>query len=151
MEFQNMTILRKRYSAVLSLVVLIAFAGLVMGLTGVEAGGKKEPKASKVALTKGVIARKVLNDQQTALMEDGVYSCCMKPGCTFCAVAADGCSCAKSLTKGGPVCPECCGGWRAGHGALPGVKADKVQMLPNNTLKTLYDLRARKLKAADKE
>ncbi len=142
---------RKRLSAVLPLVSLLAFAGLLLCLSGAVAGGAKEDKASAAALAKGVTARKAFLDQEGALMEDGVYDCCMKPGCAFCATAADGCPCAKNLAKGGAVCPECWGGWRAGRGALPGVKADKVQVLPKDKLKTLYDLRARKLKEAEKK
>jgi hypothetical protein len=146
-----MAIPRKWFFVSLPLISLVALMGLLLVLSGAVAGGAKEDKASAAALDKGVKARKAFLDQEGALMEDGVYDCCMKPGCAFCAAAADGCPCAKNLAKGGPVCAECWGGWQAGRGALPGVKADKVQVLPKDKLKTLYDLRARKLKEAEKK
>ena len=41
---------------------------------------KKQPKAGKEALAKGVATRKALLDQLSALMEDGVADCCIDPG-----------------------------------------------------------------------
>ncbi len=112
---------------------------------------KEQARASKEALAKGVATRKALLDQQSALMEDGVFDCCIDPGCTFCAIAADGCGCAASLAKGGPVCPECWGGWQAGQGMLPDIKPEKVQILPKDQLKKLYGMKAKKLEQASKK
>lgn len=113
------------------------------------AAPKAKAKASPAATMKGVATRKALLAQVSALMEDGVADCCIDPGCGFCVIAADGCGCAGSLAKGGPVCPECWGGWRAEQGMLPGVKPENVKMLPKDQLKRLYDLRAKKLEEAD--
>ena len=112
---------------------------------------KKQSKASPAALAKGVATRKALLDQVATLMEDGVADCCIEPGCAFCVIAADACPCAGSLAKGGPVCPECWGGWQAGQGMLPDVKPEKVQVLPKDQLKKVYDLKAEKLEQADKK
>lgn len=109
---------------------------------------KEQAKAGKAALAKGVATRKALLDQVSALMDDGVADCCIDPGCALCPIAADGCPCAGSLAKGGPVCPECWGGWRAGQGMLPDVKPENVQVLPKDQLKKLYGMKAEKLDQA---
>ena len=109
---------------------------------------KGQSRAGKAALAKGVATRKALLEQLTALMDDGVADCCIDPGCAFCLIAADGCPCAGSLAKGGPVCPECWGGWQAGQGMLPDVKPEKVQILPKDRLKKMYDLKTAKLEQA---
>lgn len=112
----------------------------------------KEPaKAGPAAMAKGVATRKALLAQVGALMEDGVADCCIDPGCVFCPIAADHCACAGSLAKGGPVCPECWGGWQAGQGMLPNVQADKVQILPKESLKKYYGMKADKLDQANKK
>lgn len=107
-------------------------------------------KASPDALAMGVATRKALLKQVAALMEDGAADCCIGPGCAMCPIAADACGCAASLSKGGPVCPECWGGWQAGQGAIPGVKANAVKILPTDVLKKIYGSKADKIKEASK-
>jgi len=112
---------------------------------------KEQSKASPATLAKGVATRKALLDQVSGLVDDGVADCCIDPGCGFCPITADGCGCAGSLAKGGPVCPECWGGWQAGQGMLPDIKPETVKILPKETLKTLYGMRAEKLEQAGKK
>lgn len=107
-------------------------------------------KASPETLAMGVATRKALLKQVGALMEDGVADCCIGPGCVMCPIAADACGCGASLSKGGPVCPECWGGWQAGQGAIPGVKVDAVKILPTDVLKKIYGLKADRIKEAGK-
>ncbi len=114
------------------------------------AASQQQAKASPASMAKGVATRKALLDQVSALMEDGVADCCIDPGCALCVIAADGCPCAGSLAKAGPVCPECWGGWQAGQGMLPDVKPEKVQILPKDQLKKLYGMKAEKLDQASK-
>lgn len=109
---------------------------------------KAQPAASKAALAKGVAVRKALLDQVSTLMEDGAADCCTQPGCVFCPIAADACGCAGSLAKGGPVCPECWGGWQAGQGMLPDVKPESVKILPSDVLKKVYGMKAERLDQA---
>ena len=105
-------------------------------------------KASKEAMAKGEAARKAITDHQKALVKDGVYSCCIKPGCTFCSTAGDMCPCAMNLAKGQAVCPECWGGWQAGQGRLKDIDASKVQIIPKEKLKMMYDMKAKNMKKA---
>lgn len=97
---------------------------------------------------KGVAARKALLAQLMALIDSGRADCCNDPGCGFCLIGFDKCVCGPNLTKGEPVCPECWGGWQAGHGMIPNVKPEDVKVLPTKELKELYDLRAKNLEAA---
>ena len=39
------------------------------------------------------------------------------------------CNCAANLAAGKGVCGDCLSGWKAGKGAIPGVKAGDVKML----------------------
>ncbi|MEK7214046.1 MAG: hypothetical protein AAB289_00405, partial [Chloroflexota bacterium] len=112
---------------------------------------KDMPMPSAEAMAKGKAARKAVQEHQKGLQADGTYSCCIKPGCTFCSTAADMCPCAKMLAKGMPVCPECWGGWQAGAGRLEGVQADKVKIIPHDKLKMMYMMRAKNFaKAGEK-
>lgn len=104
---------------------------------------EKMKMASPEAMAKGATARKAIIEHQKALTGEGIYGCCIKPGCAFCSTSADMCPCAMNLAKGGPVCPECWGGWTAGKGNLPGVKAEDVQVIPKSKLKMMYDMRSK--------
>jgi len=109
-----------------------------------DSGDKLTPEQAE----KGVAVRKALLAQLMALMDVGRADCCNEPGCGFCLIAADKCVCGPSLTKGGPVCAECWGGWQAGHGMIPNVKPEDVKVLPKKELQELYDLRASKIDEA---
>jgi hypothetical protein len=109
----------------------------------------EEKKAGEAAIAKGDTARKALVEQRQALAKDGVWDCCIQPGCVFCQTAADGCPCEANLRKGSAVCPECWGGWQAGHGQVKGINPAKVPLPSKETLKKLYDKKAEKLKKAE--
>lgn len=112
---------------------------------------KQMMKPSAQAMAKGTTARKAIEEHRKALTKDGVYGCCIKPGCTFCSTAGDMCPCAMNLEKGGSVCPECWGGWVAGQGRLKGVDASKVQVIPKSKLKMMYDMKAKNFDKAATE
>jgi hypothetical protein len=115
-----------------------------------------EPKdnmkmASPEAMAKGMKARQAIVEHQKALAGEGIYGCCIKPGCTFCSTSADMCPCAANLKKGDPVCPECWGGWQAGRGRLTGVETEKVKLLPKEKLKMMYDMRSKNFEKAEEK
>lgn len=118
------------------------FEAAPAGVDLVQADKSKMMKASPQAMAKGAAARQAIRDHQQALASDGVYRCCIKPGCTFCSTAADMCPCAMNLSKGGPVCPECWGGWTAGQGRLGNIDPAKVQVIPLSKLKMMYKMKA---------
>lgn len=113
-----------------------------------EAAAAPADELTPEQAAKGVAARKALLAQLMALTDVGRADCCNDPGCGFCLIGFDKCVCGPNLTKGGPVCPECWGGWQADHGMIPGVKAADVKVLPTKELKELYDLRAKNIEAA---
>lgn len=102
-------------------------------------------KASQEAIQAGNEARKALVEQRTALMKDGVWNCCIQPGCIFCQTAADACPCESNLKQGRAVCPECWGGWQAGQGQVAGVNPARVPLPSRETLQKLYGMKAQKL------
>src|SRR5262249_33819219 len=93
-----------------------------------DAQKDKEEIASEEAMAKGKAARKALLEHQKALAGDKVFGCCLKTPCAFCSNSADMCPCGMNVSKGDPVCPECWGGWQAGKGGVPGVKAEDVKI-----------------------
>ena len=87
-------------------------------------------------------ARALMDAAKTKLLEQGKYSCCVKapvgsktPGCDLCARMNGSCNCAANLAAGKGVCGECLGGWKAGKGTLPGVKAAGVKLLHSGNQK----------------
>lgn len=119
----------------------------------VQDAGKDQASSPSDELTpeqteKGIATRKALLAQLMSLIDSGRADCCNDPGCGFCLIAADKCVCGPNLAKGEPVCPECWGGWQAGHGMIPNVKPEDVKVLPSAELKELYDLRAKKIEEA---
>ncbi len=60
----------------------------------------------------------------------GMYNCCLKHPCDWCALKMGSCPCGKSAAMSMPVCNECKGGWAAGDGALPGLTAAQIKTFP---------------------
>jgi hypothetical protein len=60
---------------------------------------------------------------------NGSFSCCIKPGCNFCPLAADKCPCRSNVKTPMGVCGECKAGWEAGVGAVDGVQPQNVQQI----------------------
>jgi hypothetical protein len=106
-------------------------------------GGKASAPETKTLADE--LRRALLNHQRG--LKDA-YVCCTVPGCVFCQTASDSCPCGTNLRKGEAVCPECWGGWQAGQGAIPAVRKDDVKIFSKETLKTLYETRAKKFDQA---
>jgi hypothetical protein len=69
-----------------------------------------------------------LDNAKRVLVQEGRYSCCVRPGCDMCAFEGN-CPCGGELLKGAKnegVCGQCVDGWHAGHGALEGVEMAHV-------------------------
>lgn len=87
--------------------------------------------------------RAELGAAKIKLAKEDKYSCCISPSCNFCAIAMDMCPCGNNVTKGDPVCGECQGGWMSGYGAIEGIKAENVKMMPPDKMKMAYEMRAK--------
>ncbi|MBZ5724444.1 MAG: hypothetical protein LAP87_05555 [Acidobacteriia bacterium] len=64
------------------------------------------------------------------LAAQGRYACCMRPSCNLCARVNGSCNCARNVQEGRGACGECYAGWKAGRGAVKGVDAKGVALLP---------------------
>ena len=116
------------------------------------------PQPSPEALKALDASRKAYAQARDQLEKDGVYNCCIKPGCAFCGLTMGRCPCAANLAQNKGVCPECWGGWHADQGALPGQQTrDKdnqllldgrlIRVTTLSALKAMYDARAKQLPA----
>ena len=61
---------------------------------------------------------------------NGNYDCCLKHDCDYCEIHKGYCHCEEDIEHKKPVCVECEGGWIAGDGGMPGVKANDVKVIP---------------------
>jgi len=62
-----------------------------------------------------------------ALSAEGVYRCCIRVACSWCATHTGGCACHDGLLRGEPVCEECALMWDKGQGSVPGVDPCSVR------------------------
>lgn len=120
--------------------VVAAIAGAGFGAEA--AGPAQKPGDAPASDAKLDDIRARLTKAKNALMQEGKYSCCIAPSCDFCAIAVNGCRCGENLAKGKPVCPECRGGWTAGHGTMPDIDPQDVKEMPAADLKKLYKSRS---------
>ena len=72
----------------------------------------------------------VVQKAKASATKMGMYNCCLKHPCDYCALKMGACPCGKSAVMGMPVCNECKGGWAAGDGAIPGVTSDQIKTFP---------------------
>ena len=68
-------------------------------------------------------------------MKGGMYNCCLKHPCDWCALKMGSCPCGKMAATDKPVCNECKGGWAAGDGRIAGKTADDIKTFPRMDMK----------------
>ena len=124
---------------------LTAVAAVGM-ICSVAAAGAHPPSNKALPPTQAAAdlkrARSLMDVAKAKLLEQGKYGCCVKapvgsktPGCDLCARMNGSCNCAANLMAGKGVCGECLGGWKAGKGAMPGVKPGDVKLLHSGNQK----------------
>ena len=84
---------------------------------------QNRPKAMKKA-------DEAVQNQKAVAAKKGMYGCCLKHSCDFCALKMGSCPCGKMAAMDKPVCNECKGGWEAGDGAIPGKTAADIKTMP---------------------
>jgi hypothetical protein len=94
-------------------------------------GGQRNLKPTKASKDLKE-AKEKMAAAKKKLAEQGHYSCCVRPSCNLCARVNGGCNCAANVAKGLGACGECYAGWQAGRGAVKGVAAKSVKLLPAN-------------------
>ena len=125
----------------LSSIALLTVCMTGLGISRVIAQDKREddhammmkmmanrPKALKQA------DKTVMAARHTA-MKGGMYNCCLKHPCDWCALKMGSCPCGKMAAMDKPVCNECKGGWAAGDGAVAGKTADDIKTFPRMDMK----------------
>ncbi len=89
-----------------------------------------EPKAKYVKTDnpKLLKIRKDLTGLKAELKEEGVYNCCIKNECNWCALYMGHCPCGELMSKEGQEksCPECAAAWNRKLGKTPGVDPDAI-------------------------
>jgi len=92
-------------------------------------GGRRNAKPT--AASKDLaLAKKQFATAKKQATAKGRYACCVKPACDLCLRKHGSCACAANVKAGKGACGECMAGWQAGRGALPGVKAATLQLMP---------------------
>lgn len=92
----------------------------------------QEPEAEYVETEniKLVQIREDLVELKSELKQKGLYSCCIKNDCNWCAIYMGHCPCAKLVSKKGneKSCPECAAAWNRKQGKILGVDPDAIQI-----------------------
>ena len=72
--------------------------------------------------------RKELKELKDGLREKGLYNCCIKNDCNWCAIYMGHCPCAQLVSEEGneKSCPECTAAWNKKQGKFPGIDPDAI-------------------------
>ena len=64
------------------------------------------------------------------LEEKGLYDCCIRNDCKWCAIYMGHCPCAKLIRRKGneKSCPECAAAWNRKLGRIPGVDPNAIEV-----------------------
>lgn len=92
-------------------------------------GGQRNTKPTKAEQDLRTAEAKLAAAKKTQQAK-GRYACCVKPGCDLCLRKHGSCACAANVKRGLGACGECLAGWKNGRGAVTGVKAETVGLLP---------------------
>ena len=100
---------------------LLVAAGLfVIGCTD-QPGGKLPNQETP--------AQRVSEALRDSLIRNGLYDCCIKPGCDHCILKEGQCDCYKNIRKSDPICGECLRGYKAGRGKLKLVSIPELERI----------------------
>lgn len=92
----------------------------------------QEPKAMFVETDNPQLIqiREDLNELKSDLKKKGVYNCCIRNDCNWCALYMGHCPCAKLVSKkeNEKSCPECAAAWNRKQGKIPGVDPDAIDV-----------------------
>ena len=95
-------------------------------------GQWREPKAKYEATDNPALAR--IREELTGLKADlkrkGVYSCCIRNDCNWCAIYMGHCPCAEMVMEKGneKSCPECAAAWNMKQGRIPGIDPEAIRV-----------------------
>jgi hypothetical protein len=74
--------------------------------------------------------RQELTELKAELKAKGLYRCCIRNECNWCALHMGHCHCADLVSKDGSEksCPECAAAWNRKQGRVPGVDPKAVKV-----------------------
>ncbi|MFQ5952197.1 MAG: hypothetical protein ACE5JK_02185 [Candidatus Omnitrophota bacterium] len=91
-----------------------------------------EPEATYIETKnpKLIEIRKDMEEFKSDLREEGMYHCCIKNDCNWCALYMGHCPCEKLVKMKGAEksCPECAAAWNRKWGKIPGVDPDAIEV-----------------------
>jgi hypothetical protein len=91
-----------------------------------------EPKATYIETdsSKLIQIRQDLDDLKADLRKKGIYNCCIRDDCNWCAIYMGHCPCAELISEKGAEksCPECAAAWNRKQGKIPGVDPDAIEV-----------------------
>ena len=75
-----------------------------------------------------IVIRERLDKLKAELKSKGMYNCCIKNDCNWCALYMGHCPCGQLVSEKGneKSCPECAAAWNRKQGKVPGVDADAI-------------------------
>lgn len=119
-----------RKKIILSSIIILAAAIIVLVLMYVKFW--QEPKATYLETKnpKLVQIRKELNELKSELRKKGVYNCCIRNDCNWCAIYMGHCPCADLVFEKGneKSCPDCAAAWNRKQGRFPSVDPDAIKV-----------------------
>ncbi len=115
-----------------TVVPLVALVVVVVVLGLVYFKHWREPEATYVETDdpKLIRIRADLEELKADLRDKGMYVCCIRNDCNWCAVQMGHCPCAELVMEKGneKSCPECAAAWNRKRGKIPGVDPDAIKV-----------------------
>lgn len=91
-----------------------------------------EPKATYIETNNPNLTkiRSDLDKLKADLRKKGLYSCCIRGDCNWCAIYMGHCPCADLVMEEGKEksCPECAAAWNRKQGRFPSVDPDAIEV-----------------------
>ncbi len=114
------------------IVILVIVMVVAVMLTFLHFKYWLEPEAMYVRTDnpKVIQVRKDLDELKAELKREGLYACCIRNDCNWCAIYMGHCPCARLVTEKGSEksCPECAAAWNKKQGKILGVDPDAIEV-----------------------
>lgn len=118
----------KKKILILSCLILIVIGVLVLSYFTYW----REPKAAYLKTDDATLIeiREDLAKYKASLKKKGLYRCCIRNDCNWCAIYMGHCPCEDLVSKVKPEksCPECAAAWNKKQGKIPGVDPDAIEV-----------------------
>jgi len=103
--------------------------GILLFAAGLLLIGCTDQQGGELSNQESTPSRQVSEALRDSLVRNGLYDCCMKPGCDHCILKEGQCDCYESIRKSDPICGECLRGYKAGKGKLKLVSIPELERI----------------------